>query len=177
MLAIVEVLAIKSQLLVGAQGKQRFPKVLAFPFGELYQELATRLPTTEISSECILLSSAEAINETREFVNPAYWAAGYAAAAINDFWFFGRNGQGDSWLFDQVGQVYFYDHNQGELARQNFTDLGLTFKQWLQYAFLNKQLDELYEAKSSLSEADTDEYRHLLAQLSPLLLANYPFTL
>lgn len=55
---------IESDLLETKIPIQNFPKIIDFPIPESYRKLVTQIKTTELSSECILYNSVEAINET-----------------------------------------------------------------------------------------------------------------
>ncbi|WP_146194619.1 hypothetical protein [Flavobacterium crocinum] len=61
------------------------------------------------------------------------------------------------------------------MCTQNFTDLGLNFEKWLQFAYLNKQLDEIYETEDEISEELKAEYKQRLEEISGLLLEKHPF--
>ncbi|WP_289660770.1 SMI1/KNR4 family protein [Flavobacterium panacagri] len=174
MFTILSIQNIKEKLLINNQSIRNFPKLVSFPFAELYRDIVTQIKTVEISSECILFDSVESYNETKEFSNPDYWSEN-TKERIENFWFFAQNGQGDYWLFDAKQKVYFYDHNQEEMCTQNFTDLGLNFEKWLQFAYLNKQLDEIYETEDEISEEIKREYKQRLQEISGLLLENHPF--
>lgn len=174
MLILKTVNDIKNDLLSNKQSIRNFPKSVSFPFDELYREIVSQIKTVDISSECVLFDSVEAYNETKEFVNQDYWSEN-AKEVIEKFWFFAQNGQGDFWLFDNENKVYFYDHNQEEMSPENFTDLGLNFEKWLQFAYLNKQLDEIYETEDEISEEIKIEYKERLQDISSLLLSNHPF--
>lgn len=174
MFAILPIEHIKEKLLLHKQSIRNFPKEVFFPFVELYQEIVTQIKTVEISAECILFDSVRSFSETKEFADADYWSEN-AKETINKFWFFAQNGQGDYWLFDDKHKVYFYDHNQEEMSIQNFTDLGLNFEKWLQFAYLNKQLDEIYETEDKISKEIKTEYKQTLQAISSLLLENHPF--
>lgn len=174
MFTILSIQNIKEKLLINKQSIRNFPKLVSFPFAELYRDIVTQIKTVEISSECILFDSVESYNETKEFSNPDYWSEN-RKETIENFWFFAQNGQGDYWLFDAKNKVYFYDHNQEEMSTQNFTDLGLNFEKWLQFAYLNKQLDEIYETEDEINEELKTEYKQRLEEISVLLLEKHPF--
>ncbi|MBE9601943.1 hypothetical protein [Pedobacter sp. MC2016-24] len=177
MFSIRPITDIKIDLLVNHEVSRNFPRLLDFPFVELYREIATHIKTVEISSECILFDSVQSYNETMGFADPDYWSAESSSEEIAEFWVFGQNGQGDLWLFDKKDQVYFFDHNLEQMCRNNFLDLGLNFGRWLQFAQLNKQLDIIYDMENEISEGLRQEYRSRLNALSELLLLNYPFEL
>lgn len=175
MLIIKSVEEIKKELLADRQAIRNFPKSLVFPFDELYKEIASQIRSTAIASECILFDSVSAFNETKAFSDPAYWPEGYTKADMEQYWIFGQNGQGDLWLFDEQKKVYFYDHNQAQMCKENFTELDLHFEQWLQFADLNKQLDDIYEIEDDISEEIKTAYSKRLSELSNTLYRNYPF--
>lgn len=52
---------------------QNFSKAIDFPFPENYKNIVTRIKTIEISADCILYNSDEAVNETNEFESDDYW--------------------------------------------------------------------------------------------------------
>ncbi|SFD55364.1 SMI1/KNR4 family protein [Flavobacterium phragmitis] len=174
MFTILSIQNIKEKLIINKQSIKNFPKSVSFPFAELYKDIVTQIKTVEISSECILFDSVESFNQTKEFSNPDYWSEN-SKETIKNFWFFAQNGQGDFWLFDNENKVYFYDHNQEEMCTQNFTDLGLNFEKWLQFAYFNKQLDEIYETEDEISEELKTEYKQRLEEISGLLLEKHPF--
>ena len=167
------------------QIKQRrnFPKTETFPFGELYKDTVSQIETTELSSDCILYSSIEAHRNTTEFRKSDYWNELCNREEIENWWFFGENGQGDMWLFDRCGKVYFYDHNQGELCNENFVGMEITFEKWVQFADLNRQYDELYNDEEKyfddglLKSVFANNYKERLKEISPALLMNYPFNI
>lgn len=164
-------------LLLNKQGFRNFPKTLNFPFDRLYIDLVTQIKTTEISAECILFDSVQAVNENKDFLDSSYWKNGHTKEMIAVFWIFGQNGQGDLWLFDNKNEVYFYDHNQGEMGAANFVQLGLNFENWLQFADLNKQLDHIFEVEHEISEEHRKAYQNKLSEISETLLNQYPFEL
>ena len=135
-----------------------------------------------MSSECVLYNSVEAYIDTTEFRKSDYWTELCKQEEIESWWFFGQNGQGDLWLFDTNGKVYFYDHNQEEMRADNFVELGIDFAKWIQFADLNRQLDELYYENEKeyfvdglLKLSYAEDYRMRLREISLELLQNYPF--
>jgi len=172
---INEIKYIMNEILANKKPARNFPKTVNFPFEQLYIDLVTQIKTIEISSECTLFDSVQAVNENKDFSAPAYWDSNYTVEMIANFWIFGQNGQGDLWLFDNKGSVYFYDHNQGELSKAHFTDLELNFEKWIQFADLNKQLDEIFDATEQISEQSSVAYKDQLKQISNALLTRYPF--
>jgi len=175
MLTIKPVEEIINKLLSKSQLRRNFPKALNFPFDQLYSDITTQIKTTEISSECILLDSVEAFIETKEASDTDYWAENYTIDDIAKFWIFGRNGQGDLWLFDNESKVYFYDHNMEQMCKNNFVELNLNFEKWLQFADLNNQFDDIYETENEITEQQKAEYKEKLNEVSSILLTKYPF--
>ena len=172
---IIPVDEIQAELLKANIQKQNFPKNIGFTFDPLYTHIVSQMKTMEISSECILYSSAEASNTTKEFSNKAYWDEKVAQNEIDTFWFFGQNGQGDLWLFDSHNTVHFYDHDKEEMHPKNFLNLKLNFGQWLQLAFLVKQLDEMYDTVGKINTKTLLEFKGHLQAISRHLSENYPF--
>ena len=174
MLHIIGIETIKRELLSANSTTINFPKKTTFEFPDNYRNLVTKIKTKELSAECILFDALKSVNETKEFSDVDYWSENMAAEKIKDYWFFGANGQGDSWVFHNSDKVLFYDHNKGELGIDNLVDLVLNFDQWLQFAFLNKQLEDAYH-NDSLTLALKNDYKSKLSELSTGLLENYPF--
>ncbi|WP_027383413.1 hypothetical protein [Epilithonimonas caeni] len=172
---IIPIEEIRTMLLVENSIKHNFPKTVNYKFDTLYSEIVTQIKTIEISSECILFNSVEAHNTTKEFSDKIYWTENITSAEIENFWFFGQNGQGDFWLFDKNNRILFYDHNQEELNPINFINLGINFQQWLQFSFLNKQLDEIYDTIGELDNQTKIEFKKQLHSIDENLLENYPF--
>lgn len=165
---------IKNELLMESIPKRNFPKAISFKFDSLYYEIATQIKTTEISSECVLFDSVNAVNENKEYSDASYWAENVSEDNINSFWFFAQNGQGDLWLFDKENKVYFYDHDLELFDIKNFTDLDIDFFKWLQYSYLNKEFDDKI-MNGKINDEFRQNYKNKLSELSGLLLENYPF--
>ena len=174
MLHIIGIETIKRELLSANSTTVNFPKKTTFDFPDNYKNVVTKIKTKELSADCILFDAVKSVNETKEFSDVDYWSENMAAEKIKDYWFFGANGQGDSWVFHNSDKVLFYDHNKGELGIDNLVDLVLNFDQWLQFAFLNKQLEDAYH-NDSLTLALKNDYKSKLSELSTGLLENYPF--
>ena len=153
---------------------QNFPKSIDFPFSALYKKVITTIKTIEISSECILYNSVEANNATKEFSDKSYWKENITTNEIKEYWFIGNNAQGDLWVMDKINKVYFYDHDLEEMAKENFIDFNIDFGQWLQFAYLNKELDQIIDG-GKYKKNITEEYKKGLMKISKELLENYPF--
>lgn len=148
---------IENKLLIGRTAVQNFPKAIDFPLPENYKNIVTRIKTIEISADCILYNSDEAVNETNEFES-------------DDYWCFAGTGQGDRWLFDKAGMVFYYDHDYDE----GFDAMEITFNQWLQMADVSKQLDDYIE-NEAMTATIRNEFHNLLNEIHPNLSEKYPF--
>ena len=58
---------------------------------------------------------------------------------------------------------------------KNFLNLKLNFGQWLQLAFLVKQLDEVYDTVGKINTKTLLEFKGHLQAISRHLSENYPF--
>lgn len=150
---------IKTEILKEKGTVQNFPKAIVFPFSESYKTLVTRIKTTEISSETILYNSMDAVNENKEFNLPDYWC-------------FAGNGQGDRWFMDRDQQIFFYDHDDDE----KLMPMPINFEEWLQMAFIIRQLDDCFDEYDHIPEPVRQEFYKVLNTIHPQLSEVYPFT-
>ena len=60
----------------------------------------------------------EAYQENKEFSDISYWVQGTSDSEISEWWIFGADGQGDLWLFDTQGKVFFYDHDKECMCKE-----------------------------------------------------------
>lgn len=134
------------------------PKTVSFPFPLTYLLFAKRTGTTTISSETILFDTVEAFNENKTSDVPMYWI-------------FAGNGQGDRWLFDEEGQVFFGDHDQHPIP---LAPMHINFEQWLQLAFCVQQLDDWLDAGYAPDCVELP-FHETLNRIHPQLAENYPF--
>ena len=174
MFNLISIEEAKSNLLKEKTTSVNFSKKITFQFPESYKELATQIKTAEISAECIIFNSIKSTNETKAFSDLDYWQKDIESGKVKEYWFFGANGQGDSWVLNQAGNVFFYDHNSGELSDETLINLSINFDQWLQFAFLNKVLEEI-DGKGNLTPKLKEVYALKLEELSSGLAKNYPF--
>lgn len=151
---------ISSKILKEKTPLQNFPKTMTFPFSERYKNWVTQMNTTEISSETILYSSVDAVNENKEFVLPNYWC-------------FASNGQGDRWFFNTEDQVFFYDHDYDE----KLEPMNINFEEWLQMAFIVGQLDVYFDEYDTIPKSIKQEFFQILNRIHPTLSDKYPFIL
>lgn len=157
---IASIEAIEAEILKAKKNVQNFPKTVSFPFSEQYKKLITSIKTIEISSETILYNSIEAVNENKEF-------------KTLDYWCFAGNGQGDRWFLDTQGNVLFYDHDYDEKLQP----MQISFGQWLQMAFLIRQLDEYFDKYDKITDSIKQSFCDALNSIEPTLSQNYPFTI
>jgi hypothetical protein len=174
MFAIESVETIKEELIKGKTQKINFPKSVIFNFSELYKDIVTKIKTMEISSECILYNSVESYNVTKEFSNKDYWKKNISDEEIQNYWIIGQNGQGDLWLMDINDRIYFYNHDLEEMCKENFTELDIDFGEWLQYAYLNRELDKIIN-DNQYNEKIGKEYMEKIKDVNKILFENYPF--
>ena len=116
----------------------------------------------------------ESVNVTKEFSNLSYWNKDIKNEKINDYWFIGANGQGDFWLMDNKNKILFFDHNNEEISEENLIDLNINFEKWLQFAFLNKELQEI-NLNNNLTLEIKENYKLKLKELSSKFAKHYPF--
>ena len=174
MFVIESIEKIKNQLIDEKMQKINFPKLVNFIFDELYKEIVTKIKTIKISSECVLYNSVESYNTTEEFSDRDYWNKNISEDEIKNYWIIGENGQGDYWIMDSANKIHFYDHDLGEMCKENFTELNINFTQWLQFAYLNKELDKKI-TENEYTEKIGMEYMEKIKEIDKKLFENYPF--
>ncbi|WP_213278788.1 SMI1/KNR4 family protein [Chryseobacterium indologenes] len=157
--AILTLAEIESEILKVKIPLQNFSKTISFPFSERYRNWVTQIPTAEISSETILYNSVEAVNENKEF-------------DFTDYWCFAGNGQGDQWFLNTDDQVFFYNHDYDE----KLEPMNINFEEWLQMAFVIRQLDMYFDEYDNIPESVQQEFYKTLNRLHPTLSNIYPFT-
>ncbi|MFS4428772.1 hypothetical protein [Chryseobacterium sp. S90] len=156
---ILTLVEIESEILKVKSPLQNFSKTILFPFSERYRNWVTQIPTAEISSETILYNSVEAVNENKEF-------------ELTDYWCFAGNGQGDRWFLNINDQVFFYNHDYDEKTEP----MNINFEEWLQMAFVIRQLDVYFDEYDNIPEPVQQEFYKTLNRLHPTLSDVYPFT-
>ncbi|WP_223599119.1 hypothetical protein [Chryseobacterium sp. GVT01B] len=155
---ILTLVEIESEILKVKSPLQNFSKTILFPFSERYRNWVTQIPTAEISSETILYNSVEAVNENKEF-------------ELTDYWCFAGNGQGDRWFLNINDQVFFYNHDYDE----KMEPMNINFEEWLQMAFVIRQLDVYFDEYDNIPEPVQQEFYKTLNRLHPTLSDVYPF--
>jgi len=125
----------------------------------------------EITPDIHVFGNEDAIRENQ------YLEFNYPDIA-NFFWLIGSSGQGDKWLIKKgKGTICFYDHDQGEyVATANFTDLSISFLEFLQMAFLFADLEKvLDEQDDEIQEQQKDEFKETLSAINDKLSELYPY--
>lgn len=91
-------------------------------------------------------------------------------------WMIGETGQGDSWFINKEnGSIMFYDHNQGEYSPiGQFVNLNISFFEFLQMAFLYKELEEYIERKN-IDKNDISIFIKVINSINNSLYELYPF--
>ena len=158
-------------VLLHAKSKYGIPKSVSFVFQDLYKDIVTSIQTTEISADHVLYNIQKAHQENKEYSDIDYWKQGTSENEISKWWIFGADGQGDLWLFDAKGKVFFYDHDKEYMCEENFQYIEIDFLQWLQFAFLIKQYEELDECTNE----DKRELKNELLRIDVNLIDNLPF--
>lgn len=154
-----------------SNNKYGIPKSVSFVFQELYKDIVTGIQTTEISADYILYNMQEAYQENKEFSDISYWVQGTSDSEISEWWIFGADGQGDLWLFDTKGKVFFYDHDKECMCEENFKCMEIDFSQWLQLAFLFRQ----YEKSDRYTNEDKAKLKNELSKINENLIDNLLF--
>lgn len=149
---------IKAIILADCSTKQSFSPAITFPFPSLYEDLVTRIQTVELSSETLLFNAVDATRENKE-------------NTFSEHWVFAGDGQGDRWLINKEGQIFFVDYDQNPLPLQA---MDINFVQWLQMAFVVQQLDDWLQLDYPL-EKIASAFNETLNQIHPHLAENYPF--
>lgn len=110
------------------------------PFDDqAYLNFITQFKTTEITPDFILLDYEKCLNRN-DYLKKHY------KKISSQFWMIAETGQGDEWFINIDNKlVYFYDHNLGEYAEENFTTLDVVFEDFLRLNFLIKELEDLIE--------------------------------
>lgn len=154
-----------------SNNKYGIPKSVSFVFQELYKDIVTGIQTVLISADYFLYNMQDAYQENKEFSDISYWGQGASDSEINQWWIFGADGQGDLWLFDTKGKVFFYDHDKECMCEENFKCMEIDFSQWLQLAFLFR----LYEKSDRHTNEDKDKLKNELLKINENLIENLPF--
>ncbi|RKS89563.1 hypothetical protein DEU37_1879 [Microbacterium sp. AG790] len=147
------------------------PDDSAAPFTVDARRLRT-LPasTVELCGDITAFDARRAEAETRERQDPLYWVD----LEVPRGWVLvGDNGQGDEWWLGPRGDVWFFDHVDGERAVSRFAPMHLSITQWLMVGHVLHALEQFDEA----SDATVERTRAALDAISPELGVRWPYEL
>jgi hypothetical protein len=92
-------------------------------------------------------------------------------------WILARTGQGDEWFLNkQTQKIVFYDHNQGEYKNLNdFLELDINFSQFIQMAFLLKDLEQHLDAEIEKPQTLKHIFQQEMNIIQVDLYEKYPY--
>ncbi|RKO70720.1 hypothetical protein D7322_15735 [Sphingobacterium puteale] len=95
-----------------------------------------------------------------------------------DLWMIGTTGQGNEWFISKAnGTIWFYDHDHGEyIDLQFFIDFKISFSEFLQLAFLYRDLENLLdEQDEEINEQQIADFKKEINSIKSDLYELYPF--
>lgn len=126
--------------------------------------------TIELSGDITAFDAHRAVGETQERQDPLYWVD----LEVPRGWvLIGDNGQGDEWWLGPRGDVWFFDHTEGERSVSRFTAMHLSITEWLMVGHLVAH----HEAIDDPTDDDDVRVRMGLDAISPELSDRWPYTL
>jgi hypothetical protein len=145
-------------------GIKNISEKITFPLDELYKEIVSNINVwLYISSGCSLDGINRSSSVTKEFHN-ADWSQNDFKEKIKNYWFIG-NYSNDYFVMDKNGKINYceinLDKNREKYILKNIVDLNINFEQWLQFAFMDRDNDEIIDDiyKGSSMGMDSDYYR------------------
>ena len=134
-----------------------------------YLLFITKYQGVEIIPDISLFNYEEALNENR------YLECNYPEIS-RYFWSIGQAGQGDEWFLNKIDNTIFhYNHDTGEYTKSGFTNLGIDFSQFIQLAFLYRDLEHLLDEGETLTDNIKTEFINSVNSISNNLFNAYPF--
>jgi hypothetical protein len=129
-------------------GIKNIPELINFTFDELYKEIVLKINMgLGISSRCSLDGFSRAAGITKKFHNDD-WSKNEYKDKIKNYWFIG-NYINDYFIMDKNGKIYYceicLDKNREKYILETFIDLNINFEQWLQFAYMDKDNDEIID--------------------------------
>lgn len=122
----------------------------------------------ELSGDVTAFDARRAVAETRERQDPIYWVDLEVAAG----WFLvGDNGQGDEWWLGPRGDVWFFDHTEGERSVSRLQAMHLSVTEWIMTGHLLGAFEEIDEP----TDLDVARLRAGMEAISPELTARWPY--
>jgi hypothetical protein len=135
---------------------------------KIYWNFVSFFGKFEINPDSILLDYDQAILEN------LYIQRNFSAIS-DDYWLFGRTGQGDEWFIEKKDKkVFFYNHEIGNYETAGFLNMQIDFAQFLQLSFLIKELEEISE-QGKLSDAHKRAFISSMDTIQESLFTNYPY--
>lgn len=126
--------------------------------------------TVELCGDITAFDTRRAEAETRERQDPLYWVD----LEVPRGWvLIGDNGQGDEWWLGPRGDVWFFDHTDGERAVSRFAPMHLGVTDWLMVGHVLHALEQLDDP----TDADHDRVRAALDAISSELSERWPYDL
>lgn len=126
--------------------------------------------TVELSGDITAFDARRAVAETREREDPLYWVD----LEVPSGWvLIGDNGQGDEWWLGPRGDVWFFDHVDGERAVDRFAPLHLSITEWLMVGHVLAA----GESVDDPTDSDRVRTRAALDAISPELSDRWPYDL
>lgn len=126
--------------------------------------------TIQISADVRAFDAEQALAQTREVLDPAYWLD----LDVDPRWIvIGDSGQGDQWLLGPRGDVWFFDHSQGERSVAGFEPMHLSVTEWLIAAHVLSRFERA-DAEDGFAE---ERAVAALEAISPELSERWPYAL
>ncbi|WP_312901945.1 hypothetical protein [Chryseobacterium taichungense] len=140
-------------------------------FNDFYSYFLSTYTDVEITPDINIFSYENAIKENK-YIEENY-------PDIADFLFIiGTTGQGDSWFINKKnGNILFYDHNQGKYSgHDSFIDLNISFIEFLQMAFLYRDLEKLLDDQDDeIEDQQINNFKETVNSIKSDLYQLYPF--
>lgn len=140
-------------------------------FNDFYSYFLSTYTDVEITPDINIFSYENAIKENK------YIEENYPDVA-DVLFIIGTTGQGDSWFINKKnGNILFYDHNQGEYSgHDSFIDLNISFMEFLQMAFLYRDLEKLLDNQDDeIEDQQINNFKETLNSIKSDLYQLYPF--
>jgi hypothetical protein len=135
---------------------------------EIYWEFVSSFSKFEINPDSVLLDYSQTILENL-YIQKKF------PEVSNDYWLFGKTGQGDEWFIDKKNnEVFFYNHDVGDYEVNGFLNMKINFAQFLQLSFLVKELEDIFE-QGDLSDLYKEAFVSSLNAIQESLFVNYPY--
>ena len=138
---------------------------------DFYVFFLTKYEGLEITPDIVIFSYEQVLKENLNL------ECNYPGIAT-DLWMIGTNGQGNEWFISKAnGTIWFYDHDHGEyIDLQFFIDFKISFLEFLQLAFLYRDLENLLdEQNEEINERQIADFKKEINSIKSDLYELYPF--